>query len=292
MVTIAIAGNLIDLMSTKITWKDRKTQTETQSHPFTETAFYRALCFKTRTAGEHRCDVLSLLAFRMLSNCCQLSGWLPFTQKKATFQSHFISGWLCANILPIHYPLNYFLVEKETFCPLTLDWPLLCFTLFSFVQLKVNSQSVFSFLHCSYLSTKGRLSTQALFQHHLALHLHSLLSWELHSTAKLLSSSTGADGIKGKGCSVAVALFYIFTFSSQTYYYALSYIVSGQQMERCWFRPSPEVALRLLHHASSSVIIHQLLYYQLNSNIRSYSYRCVRPSEHSHFWLFLLIITL
>lgn len=45
---------------------------------------------------------------------------------------------------------------------------------------------------------------------------HTRLSWELPRTAKLLSSFTGADGIKGKGCSLAAALFYISTFSTQT----------------------------------------------------------------------------
>lgn len=45
--------------------------------------------------------------------------------------------------------------------------------------------------------------------------LHTLLSWELPSTTELLSCSTGADGIKGKGCST-VALFLYFYIQHKT----------------------------------------------------------------------------
>lgn len=62
---------LIDLMSTKITKKAR--QTETQINPFTD-RLEKALCFKIKTAGEYKSDVLSLLPIHMFSNCCQLSG--------------------------------------------------------------------------------------------------------------------------------------------------------------------------------------------------------------------------
>lgn len=66
-----------------------------------------------------------------------------------------------------------------------------------------------------------------MFLHHLALHLHSdsCRSTGSFQYNRLLSSSTGADGIKGKGCSLTCALFrFLFTFSSNSV---------KQQMEQC-----------------------------------------------------------
>lgn len=163
MVTVMIGGILIDWMSLKITWKDMKTQT----HPFTEADFKRLFVSELRRQGNTEVTFCHFLAFHMLSSCCQLSRWLPCTQKKATSPNHFIARLLCANILSIHSPLNYFPCgpfTKDTFCPLMLDWPFLCLTLFCVcsVESKVNFQSVV-FLHFSYLSMKGWLSIQALF---------------------------------------------------------------------------------------------------------------------------------
>lgn len=154
----------------------------------------------------------------MLSNCCQLSGWLHFTWKKNQLPESFQFV-----VVVCKHPVNtfsseLFLCEKKTFCPLMLEWLLLCLTPVLFVPLKVNSQSVFLpalflSIHEGLTEHTSSLSASPCFTFTQS---HTLLSWELPSTAKLLSSSTGADGIKGKGCSVADALFYIFTFSTQT----------------------------------------------------------------------------
>lgn len=192
-------------------------QTEAQAHPFREADFKRPFVLRLKLQGNTEVTFCHFFAFHMLSNCCQLSRWLPFTKKKATFQRHFISGWLCANILSIRSPLNYFLVDKETFCPLMLDWPSLCF---SFVQLKVNFQSVFfPSLQCSYLSTKGWLSTQALFQRHLALHLPSHTHGSpgsLRGQPSHWAASVEQMGLRAKAVHWLLPFFYISTFSTQT----------------------------------------------------------------------------
>lgn len=78
------------------------------------------------------------------------------------------------------------------------------------------------FFFFSYLSVKGWVSTEAQFQLRAALHLHSdthrhtQLSWEPPPcTSRVLSSSTGADGIKGKGRSVTVVSSFIFLHWAQ-----------------------------------------------------------------------------
>lgn len=131
-----------------------------------------------------------------------------------TLSSHFISGWLCANILSIHSPLNYFPCGKREFLSSRLT-----IVVFVFVRWKVNSQSFFS--PCIALvyprrvdwavSTHSSVSASPCFTFTQS---HTRLPWELPSITKLLSGSTGADGIKGKGSSAAFVLFLIFLHSA------------------------------------------------------------------------------
>lgn len=105
-------------------------------------------------------------------------------------------------------------------------WSVLCtVSLFVFLQLKVNSPSALS----SFFINPQRLS----WAHKLCFCITLLYIYTVIHAAplgaskynRLLSSSTGADGIKGKGCSLTCALFrFLFTFSSNSV---------KQQMEQC-----------------------------------------------------------
>lgn len=64
---MVMGGDLIDLMTTKLNPKDGETQTET--HPFTDSDFKQPFVFKIKSVGEHASDVLSHPVLHMLSNC-------------------------------------------------------------------------------------------------------------------------------------------------------------------------------------------------------------------------------
>lgn len=102
-------------------------------------------------------------------------------------------------------------LEKEAFC--LRDWPLSCLYLLSCKSIP-NHSFVLIYLH----TVDWAVNTQALFHHYITFtQSHTLPSRELPSITKLLSSSTGADEIKGKGCSAAFVLFCVFTFSLETF---------------------------------------------------------------------------
>ena len=234
----------------------------------------------------------------MLSNCCQLSRWLPFTKKKATFQRHFISGWLCANILSIRSPLNYFLVDKETFCPLMLDWPSLCFHFFSWKSISNHFLRPFPPLapptppHHSLLPPSLSPSHPPPPPPAMFLSIHERLTEHTSSvsaspcftfTQSHTHSSPGSFrgqpsywaasleqmGLRAKAVHWLLPFFIFLHSAHRRWNYASSCIDSGRQMEARQFRLSTGVALAsapsfMLHRLC---LIHQLLRYQLNSNI-------------------------
>lgn len=114
--------------------------------PFHRGRLKKALCFRIKTAGEHRSDVLSLSCF---PHVVQLLSAVRMPSIH-TEERHFPKSFHF-RVVVCQHPVNTFSSElfpcgaftKKTFCPVMLDWPLFCLTLFClFVQLKVNSQSV------------------------------------------------------------------------------------------------------------------------------------------------------
>lgn len=206
----------------------------------------------------------------MLSNCCQLSRWLPFTKKKATFQRHFISGWLCANILSIRSPLNYFLVDKETFCPLMLDWPSLCFHFFSWKSISNHSPpppAMFLSIHERLTEHTSSFSASPCFTFTQS-HTHSSPG-SFRGQPSYWAASLEQMGLRAKAVHWLLPFFIFLHSAHRRWNYASSCIDSGRQMEARQFRLSTGVALAsapsfMLHRLC---LIHQLLRYQLNSNI-------------------------
>lgn len=90
-----------------------------------------------------------------------------------------------------------------------------------------------SFLKC-YLSR--RMSTQAVLTSpsFTFTQWHTLPRWELPCPTRLLSSSTGAHGIKGKGLLNNCCPFYVFAFRADTMKLCLVCIDSGQQVKPCY----------------------------------------------------------
>lgn len=184
-----------------------------------------------KTAGEHRSGGLSLLVFHMMSNCCQLSGWLPFTLKKATFHNNQSSGLVQANILSIHFvrgisPRNK--CEGDILSSLAGLTVVVFVSLFSgFLNVSLPWRVDWAYELCLCIT---------LLYIHTVTHTHSpLLGTGWYRTQ---SSSTGADGIKGKGCSVAVALFCIFTLSTEALELYLDMQDSGQRRDKSHCHPA------------------------------------------------------
>lgn len=194
-------------MSTKITWKDRKAQTETQTHPFTEADFKRPFVLKLKLQGNTEVTFCHFLP----STCCP-----TVVSCQGDFHSH--------RRKPPSKVISCQGGCVQTSCQYILLWTisLRCIykgdILSSYARLTIIAFD--SFFICS---VESRFPISLFFNHFflsipdgLTEHTSSvsaspcftftqwrtLLSWELSSTSKLLSSSTGADGIKGKGCSV------------------------------------------------------------------------------------------
>lgn len=157
----------------------------------------------------------------------------------------------------------------------------LAIIVFSFVQLKVNFQSFFPPLQCSYLSMKGWLSTQALFQRHLALHLPSHTHGSpgsFRGQPSYWAASLEQMGLRAKAVHWLLPFFIFLHSAHRRWNYASSCIDSGRQMEARQFRLSTGDALAsapsfMLHR---QCLIHQLLRYQLNSNILIQAYKTFR----------------
>lgn len=165
-------------------------------------------------------------------NCCQLSGWHQFTQTKLS--KIIFPRIVVSNRCVVTFSSEQFSCEtskKEAIC-------LFFFQLsFVFTQLKVVHASFFSpflsFLKC-YLSR--RMSTQAVLTSpsFTFTQWHTLPRWELPCPTRLLSSSTGAHGIKGKGLLNNCCPFYVFAFRADTMKLCLVCIDSGQQVKPCY----------------------------------------------------------
>lgn len=166
-------------------------------------------------------------------NCCQLSGWHQFTQTKLS--KIIFPRIVVSNRCVVTFSSEQFSCKtskKEAIC-------LFFFFQLSFVftQLKVVHASFFSpflsFLKC-YLSR--RMSTQAVLTSpsFTFTQWHTLPRWELPCPTRLLSSSTGAHGIKGKGLLNNCCPFYVFAFRADTMKLCLVCIDSGQQVKPCY----------------------------------------------------------
>lgn len=157
-----------------------------------------------------------------------LSG-ITLTPIYALFKVISFQGGCAKNILSIRSPLNCFPFpgeERHSFCP--PDWPLLCLYLCSWKSIPSSLQSFFFGGGGGGRVGGGRVGGDALllsipegstepWAHKLCCFVsaspcftftlsHTLLSAGSWIT-ELLSSSTGADGIKGKGCWAAFVLF-------------------------------------------------------------------------------------
>ena len=227
-------------------WKRRRRR---QTHPITEADFKRPFVLKLKVQGNTEVTCCHFSSSTCCPSVVSCQGDFP-SQKKAP--SQIISFQRCRVHTSCHYTLrlNHFLVKHWQ----RRHFVLSCYTghhcvwlFFLFVRLKVNFQSVSPSLLVFLIYPRRVDWAHRVFQHHVALHLHSdTVSWELPGTSRILSSSTGAHGIKGKGSSVTVVLFsflHTSAFSTQTNSNcALSCIDSGQQMEHCisseWFPSS------------------------------------------------------
>lgn len=146
----------------------------------------------------------------MFCSCCQLSGWLPFTHKVLS-SKHLTLRVLRANNLSIRFLEEH--PKRRRFRPPV--WSVLCtVSPFVFLQLKVNSPSAlcsfFFFINPQRLNWAHKLCfCITLLCIYTVIHAAPLGASKYN---RLLSSSTGADGIKGKGCSLTCALFRFFIY--------------------------------------------------------------------------------
>lgn len=220
-------------MSTKVTRNDRRTPTGKHAHPFTGADFKRPFGLRAQTVGDQK--------WHFVTSCLQYVVQLLSDVKVTSIHTpskapNFISEWFCANIMSIHF-------THFCFYPPAEGW--------------LSSQHT------------GFVSTSPCFTFTRS---HTLLSWELPSITKLLSSSTGADGIKGKGCSAAFVLYYIFFY---WVYRCLKWRLIMDRfrlINRIQFKLITEIVLTsapsfMLH---SLCPIHQVLHYQLQMNIQKY----------------------
>lgn len=176
MVTVVIGGNLIDLMSAKITWKGRKRQTETPTHSYRQRQTLKGLfVLKGKLQGNTEVTFCHFLP----STCCP-----TVVSCHRDFYSH--------RIKPPSEVISFQGGCLQTFCQNILLWTITLLNTHKDDTLSPHARlTTFVFLFCI-CSVKSRLPisffffvliflislfrvdwVHTLFQHHLALHLHS-----------------------------------------------------------------------------------------------------------------------
>lgn len=127
--------------------------------------------------------------------------------------------------------------KNEAICLCILDCLLFCSALFCIYPVEsCPCQFFFPFLSFLKFYLSRRMSTQAVLTSpsFTFTQWHTLPRWELPCPTRLLSSSTGADGIKGKGLLNNCCPFYVFAFRADTMKLCLVGIDSGQQVKPCY----------------------------------------------------------